>query len=70
MNATLTPATVLMSTVEVLAACRINRNQFTLLRKENPSLQPAKIVGPRYLLWSVETVDQFKRLAAQRFRPA
>jgi hypothetical protein len=63
-------AATLLSTVEVLTACGITRNQLTLLRKENPSLQPTKVVGPRYLLWSAEIVDEVRRLAAQRFRPA
>jgi hypothetical protein len=59
-----------LTTGELLARAGIRRHELVQLRKENPDIQPAKIVAPKMMIWAPAMVEQIVLIASQRFRRA
>jgi hypothetical protein len=56
-----------MSTNDVLAATGLERYQLTALRRENPEIQPVRVIPPNVLIWAPEVVAKIREIAAKRF---
>lgn len=55
------------TTTDVLASCGLDRYELNAIRRENPEIQPIRVVPPNALLWAPEVVEKIKAIAATRF---